>query len=73
MGAGDPGQGIDMYRAVCMLVCPGIYAKKANCMQVQNVGIRTDDLVHSKRHITPLRYKRAPLGDICCSYKILIH
>ena len=47
--------------------------KKANCMQVQNVRIRTDDLVHSKRHIIPLRYKRAHLGDIFCSYKILIH
>ena len=42
-------------------------------MQVQNVGIRTDDLVHSKRLIILLRYKRAPLGDICCLYKILIH
>ena len=73
MGAGDPGQGIDMYTAVYMPVYPGIYAKKANCMQVQNVRIRTDDLVHSKRHIIPLCYKRAPLGDICCSYKILIH
>ncbi len=29
MGAGDQGQGIDMYEAVYMKVCPGIYAKKS--------------------------------------------
>ena len=73
MDASDQGQGIDMYTAVYMPVCPGIYAKKINCMQVQNCEIRTDDLVHSKRHIIPLCYKRAPLGDISCLYKILIH
>ena len=29
MGVSDQGQGIDMYKAVYMQVCPGIYAKKS--------------------------------------------
>ena len=72
MGAGDPGPGTDMYIPVYIPACPGIYTKKAKFMRVHNVGIRTDDLVHSKRHIIPLHYERAHLSDIGCSYKILI-
>jgi hypothetical protein len=54
---------------------PSVYRyirDKTKFMSLQNVQTRTKDLLHTERHIIPLRYEREHIGDICGSYKVYI-